>query len=232
MAQLVLITRPLEQAQKFAETITSLGYSPLISPLLTIENIPTDFEKNDAPDAFIVSSVQALTQLHIPMGWAHIPVFCVGDLTANAARDAGFQNIISGKGGIADLAPLINHQMKPHAKLVYLRGEHVHQDINALLQDYEIREILMYRAHALQHFSAQILDQFDKIDIVTLFSSRTALIFKELIEKNKLTPYLKNIKLLCLSPSVVESVKEMGWKECHIADFPNQAALIEKLKSL
>lgn len=232
MTQLVLITRPIEQAQTFADSVSAIGYSPLICPLLNIETISTSFEREDCPDAIIFSSSQAIHQLQIPGSWMHIPAYCVGPLTANAAKDNGFQNVIAGTSGIEELSHIIREDMEARSILLYLRGEHVHQDINHLLPNFNIREILTYRAHPIQHFTPQLLDQFDKINIVTLFSHRTGLIFKELIEKNALTPYLKNIKLLCLSPSVVDSVKELNWKECHIADLPNQSSMIEKLKSL
>ena len=232
MSKLVLITRPIEQARQFAEQVIAAGDIPLVHPLLHIQHIPTFFEPDDQPDALLLSSVQTVQQLHIPEEWLSLPTFCVGGMTAQAAQDIGLKNIYVGGGGMTDLCAIIQDKISPKSCLLYLRGENIHQDVHSLLPEYNIREIITYRAQPVTHFTPEVLDQFEQIDVVTLFSSRTAAILNELLEKNALSPYVKNIKLLCLSSSVLESVKEKKWKSIHIADSPTQTALLDRLKSI
>lgn len=232
MTRLVLITRPIEQATEFAEQIASLGFTPLIQPLLQMEHFRPSVEPFDKPDAIILSSRQALENIDIFDGWQDIPVFCVGEMTEQAARQKGFTNTFFGQGDLIDLLHLMIADIPAGRKLLYLRGQDVRHDLTRLLPDYKVREIITYRAKPVAALNSDVLDKFADIYTITLFSGRSGAVLKKLMQQNGLISHAKNINLLCLSPSVVESIAELKWKSCRISDLPNQNSVIEKLKSL
>lgn len=232
MSKLVLVTRPIEQARDFAGQIAELGFTPLIQPLLEMEYFPFCVKDVTKPAAIILSSRQSLQHLEVPRDWLALPVFCVGETTEHIARQRGFVNAFSGHGGLTDLLPLIAQNIPAGGKLLYLRGEDVRYHLKTLLPDYQIHEIITYRANPAFSLHPEVLDKFDRINVITLFSARSGLVLKELIHKNGLISYVKNINLLCLSPSVVESMVEMEWRSCVVSDSPNQISVIEKLKSI
>lgn len=232
MQKLVLVTRPIEQATEFAELINALGFTPLIQPLLEIEYFPFSLKQSEKPAAIILSSRQSLKNIEIPADWRAIPVFCVGDMTAKVARQAGFQNVIAGDGDLTDLLPLVLGQIPAGQNLLYLRGEDVRHDLKTCLPDYHIQELVTYRAKPVAALQSDVLSRFGEIDVITLFSARSGAVLQRFIHENGLISHVKNINLLCLSPSVVESMVEMKWKSCIAPDFPNQHSVIEKLKSI
>lgn len=232
MSQLVLVTRPIEQALKFAEQIKSLGFDPILQPVLKIEYTPFSFDTFEDYNGLILSSAQSIQNQLIPRAWEMTPVFCVGEMTAHAAIQSGFKKIFTGQGGLLDLIPLIERQVPASGKLLYLRGENVRHDLNKVLTGYSIYEQITYQAKPILQISPDVLDRFGQIDVITVFSARSGAVLRQLIKENGLTSHTPRIKLLCLSPSVVESMVEMNWKSCAIPDFPNQRSVIEKLKSL
>lgn len=232
MSKLVLITRPIEQAREFAEQITELGFAPLIQPLLEIEYLQFSLDRITKPAAIILSSRQSIQNSDMPVEWLSLPVFCVGEMTEHIARQKGFLNVISGHSGLVDLLPAITSQIPVGGNLLYPRGEDVRHDLQLLLPDYKIHDVITYRARHVSRLDPDVLEKFAQIDVITLFSARSGAVLRQLIHENGLISYIKNINLLCLSPSVVESMVEMGWGSCVSADFPNQMSVIEKLKSI
>jgi len=232
MSKLVLITRPIEQARDFAEQISTLGFTPLIQPLLEIDYFPFSVDAVMKPAAIILSSRQSIQNFNLPLEWLSLPVFCVGEMTEHIARQKGFLNVVSGQGGLVDLLPAITAQIPAGGNLLYPRGEDVRHDLQMLLPDYKIHDVITYRARPVSRLDPDVLGKFDRIDVITLFSVRSGTVLRQLIHENGLISHIKNINLLCLSPSVVESMVEMGWGSCVSADFPNQMSVIEKLKSI
>lgn len=232
MSAVVLVTRPFEQARAFAAEIIPLGALPVIQPLLDIEYISLDFETISKPDAVIVTSLHAVKGRIFPVGWQDVPVYCVGEKTAESARISGAQMCVCGEGGVESLLPLIRLDIPRGSHILYLCGNHVTCDMTEALHDYKVEAVIGYRASAVDTFQPDILAVFPEIVYITLFSARTGRILSDLMNKNHLNPYAKNIKLLCLSSSVLESVQEIGWKSCHVAEHPTQTSMIEKLKCL
>jgi len=232
MVQTVLVTRPFVQAREFAADIEKIGFIPLIQPLLDIHFIPFSFGNIIKPKAILLTSLHGLGSEKPPLDWADIPVFTVGLKTKDVARDAGFHNIYSGDGDIDDVIPLIRQHIPALSRLLYMRGEHIQRDSKTLLPDYQIDEKITYDAKPVRKFDDNILNSFTNIDILTLFSARSGAILKDLLSQYHLASRLKSIKLLCLSRAVLESVKELNWTSCHVAEHPTAPSMIKTLERL
>src|SRR5690606_28894248 len=92
----VLITRPRERALELARELERRGDTALIEPLLAIEPV-----RGPAPDlagvqAIVLTSINAVPALDVPA--KALPVFAVGDVTTEAAREAGCAAVVSARG--------------------------------------------------------------------------------------------------------------------------------------
>ena len=102
----VWVTRARPGADRTAERLATLGFTPVLAPLLAIR--PLDAR----PD---LTGVQALafTSRNAVQVFAELsgdrapPVFAVGDATAASAREAGFHDVRSAGGDLHALAALV-----------------------------------------------------------------------------------------------------------------------------
>lgn len=108
----IVVTRPRPDSEALAGRLTDLGYDVLIAPLLDITPLPLAVDDIERFDALVLTSRHALTSL---AGDAHelaaargLPVFCVGDATAAAARLSGFRSVVAGPGDAAGLKEVID----------------------------------------------------------------------------------------------------------------------------
>lgn len=103
----VWITRTLPGAALTAARVQALGWTPLVSPLLEVRLLDTPIGL-DGVGALAFTSpngVAAFVRLRTERA---LPVFAVGDGTADAARSAGFAEVISAAGDVHDLVALID----------------------------------------------------------------------------------------------------------------------------
>ena len=84
----IVITRGLEQAQRFAERFTGKTNDLLFEPLLSIEKLSNVLPEHQAGCVLILTSVNAVDVLK-HTEWINNPVCCVGEATEQALRDAG-----------------------------------------------------------------------------------------------------------------------------------------------
>ena len=106
----VWVTRAQPQAAATAERLVQMGHEPVVSPLIETRLVPATLDGLAGAGALAFTSQAAidaaLLQDLVP-ALADLPVFAVGDATADAAQRAGFKRVLSAGGAITDLATLI-----------------------------------------------------------------------------------------------------------------------------
>lgn len=153
-----------------------------------------------------------------------VPAYCVGEVTARAARDAGWDATCVGLDA-NELVAALTHS-RPAAPLLHLRGVHASGDIAGRLS----AAGLPTQAQAI--YDQQLLTPTpEALDALTgalpiiapLFSPRTARHFATL-------PATAPLHLLALSEAVAEPLRAMEFRELLIAaqpDAASTAALVE-----
>ena len=232
MSRLVLVTRAMEQAKEFAAEIQSIGAVPVIQPLLDVQYESVDLQKIKRPDAIVLTSSHSIKFRQIPALWQDIPVFCVGERTEIVARAAGAKNCISGHSGVDDILVQIRKKISAGQTILYLCGEHTSRNMKQALSAYHLQSVVTYHAKAVDVFSQDMIDSFYRLHTITLFSPRTGLILKQFMDKHNFNHFAPTINLLCLSAPVLESVKDMKWKSCYVADSPTQSSMVNKLNMI
>ena len=175
----LLLTRPLAQSQAFAAELAERlpgRFRPAISPLLDIVPLPGPLDL-DGIQGLIFTSANGVEQFASRTAHRSLPVWCVGEMTAAAARQAGFA-ARSADGEVAGLAALIIAAHRPGAgEFLHVRGAHAAGDLTGRLSRAGVpaRGAEIYDQVALPLTAeARELLAAGRIAVITLFSPRTA----------------------------------------------------------
>ncbi len=210
----IWVTRAEPGASATAERLTALGFEPVVAPL--IETRPRDVVVDLTGVAALAFTSAAAVRAFAARaafrgsGW-DLPGFALGQATAQAAREAGFDNVLSAGGDAAALAALIAAQD--------LTGEILHPGAAELAADLPgVRALAIYDSHPAAlpaGFTTQDLDA------VLLHSPRAARLLAAL-------PPPPGLVALCLSPAVAAPLTGLGLT-IRIAKAPNEEALLALL---
>ncbi|MGK9231109.1 uroporphyrinogen-III synthase [Inquilinus limosus] len=229
-----LVTRPLEEAERFAEAMRDRGLDPVIAPVLEIEPIDPGPIALDDVQAVLATSRNGIDAFARRVARRDLPVLAVGDATAELARTLGFQEVASAAGDGADLAELARARLDPAAGvLLHPSGEDVARDLSALLSPagFTVRRIVLYRARPATELPPAAVEALadPRLAGVVFFSPRTAKVFATLAARVDLTHRLAGLTAVCLSPAVAQALDPSPWRAVRIADRPDSPSLLARL---
>ncbi len=233
----LLLTRPQPDAARTAVALRTLGHEPTVAPLFEIEILSNADLSAGSWRAFLVTSANALRGLAGPahrVEVRHVPVFTVGDRTAQAVRDAGFTAVTSAGGDVNDLADLVAARLNPPARLLYLTGEDRSGDLAGTLRarGFVVDMVVVYRAVVAETLPAQAAAALTSgIDGVLHYSRRSAETYVSAARAaGLLASALKPIHF-CLSAQVAEPLAQAGASAIRIAPRPVETDLIGLIPS-
>ncbi|MDR7104078.1 uroporphyrinogen-III synthase [Croceicoccus sp. BE223] len=146
----------------------------------------------------------------------HLPAFCVGETTAQAARAAGFTVVGMGSGGLQSVLPLAGG----YRNLLRLSGEaRVPLDPPPGVR---IETVTCYRV-AARPIDPALADLLHKGALVLLHSGEAATHFAA--EIDRLAIARSAIRVACLAPRIAEAAGT-GWAAITIAGQPQDCALL------
>lgn len=231
-----LITRPAEDAKDLQSALRRRGIAVVHEPMLTIERM-TDvaIDTTGAQGLLFTSSngVRAFARLS---DRRDLTAFAVGDATARACREAGFETVHSASGDVDALANyVIDHCQPQDGPLVQVAGTVTAGDLAGALRaaGFIIDRVPIYAAHAATALSegTRTAMKSGRIDAILFFSPRTAATFVSLAQSAGLENACRNINAYCLSPAVAKRAAALPWKRVTIAAEPTQTALLASLDS-
>lgn len=232
MVSLVLVTRPLEQAGEFAKAVMDCGAEALICPMLKIVPRFFDPESFHLPDAVIVTSGQVFSCGADFSRVFHLPLYCVGAVTSDKARYAGFLDVRPFSQDVTTLLENLTHDVPFGSRLLYLRGRDVRIDLEAVLPQYSLDQKIIYQADPVGELSPEIIRIFPEIHTVALFSARSGVVFARHMLQYGFQNMMGGVNLLSLSSVVQESVSEFEWRSCVIAPQPDMLSMVCALTTL
>lgn len=133
----VWVTRAQPQAAATAARLVQRGHEPVVQPLIETRIVPVALNGLTGAGALAFTSQTAIdaaiSQGLIP-ALANLPVFAVGDATADAAQRAGFKQVQSAGGAVSDLAALILSNLASwQGDLIHLSARQPAGDLTGLL---------------------------------------------------------------------------------------------------
>ncbi|RLJ41264.1 uroporphyrinogen-III synthase [Litoreibacter meonggei] len=211
----VLLTRPKAAGERFA---ADLAAPVILSPLM--ETVFLDFEPlEQAPDAMVFTSENGVRGFVRGSEWRG-RAFCVGDRTAQEARDAGF-DAESADGDLRDLNTLLADRAQG-MRLAHARGRHVAGDVDMGAVPLTVYE---QRAVPLSDEARAALGRAHKL-IVPLFSPRSAALFaKQLTGKE-----IATLDVIVISDSAAKVAQDAGLHVARVADAPDAVAMLHAIE--
>ncbi|PCJ58945.1 MAG: uroporphyrinogen-III synthase [Rhodospirillaceae bacterium] len=230
----VLLTRPRQDSESLAAHLQARGKACRIEPMLAIRQYGDVALALEQVQAFLLTSANGARALADTTAERHLPAYVVGDKTAAAACDLGFENVHSADGDIHALASLVIAAVDPKAGvLLHATGEAIAGDLAGVLVDYgfDVRRVALYQALPTEKISTATADALRNGEItdVLFFSPRTAAAFVRLVNDAGLTCECAQVSAICLSPAVAGAAEGLPWKTLRVAAHPDEAALLREL---
>jgi len=205
----VLVLRPEPGAAATVKRARERALDAVAIPLFEIEPVAWEAPEAGSFDGLLLTSANAVR--HGGKGLASLrglKVYAVGEATADAARNAGFDIAASGDAGVDRLLASI----EPDLKLLHLCGRD-RRDTAGVAQ--RISSIAVYQANAVQK-----PDLSTAVGSVALIHSpRAGERFAELVGDRS------SIAIAAISPAAAEAV-ESGWQAVEASDEPSDDALL------
>ena len=204
----VLVLRPEPAASKTVAAARKLGLEAEAIPLFEVEPVPWDLPDVTGFDGLLLTSANAIrhggNRIRDLRG---LPVYAVGETTAEAARNEGFDIASVGDSGVDRLLG----SMPSDLKLLHLAGEHRRSPDHA---PQSIVAIAVYRS---AERDASIGDLSGVVALI--HSPRAGRRLAELVTERGGTA------IAAISPAAAEAVGE-GWSRVASADTPSDEALL------
>jgi uroporphyrinogen-III synthase len=208
MARL-LVLRPEPGASATAARARALGLDAFATPLFAIEPVKWEAPEAGGFDGLLLTSASAVRcageQLQELRG---LRAHAVGDATAAAARDAGFDIGSAGEAGVDRLLDSI----EPDLRLLHLCGEDRRVPDDARQ---EVTPVVVYRANEIENPDLGIAPG----SVALIHSPRAGARFADLVSARE------EVAIAAISAAAAEAAGG-GWKSVDVADRPNDEALL------
>jgi uroporphyrinogen-III synthase len=222
----VWVTRTEPGASETAARLRALGHDSLVAPLLAVRALPFSAPERVGAIAFTSrNGVAAVTDWPEAAAWRDLPVFAVGDATAQAARAAGFRRVESARGDVEALRHLLTARRADWSGPVLHPG--ARQPTGELTIDgVEVLPVTAYEA-VEQPLPIKVRATWPGLDAVLIHSPRAA---RVLVRVTVGLP-LNRLSAACISKAAAQPLLGV-LARIIVADQPTETAVLHALGKL
>ncbi len=233
----VLITRPRPEADRLAQRLRGRGFEVCLEPMLEIRDRAARLPPIGSPQAILLTSANGARALAAASPLRDRPVYAVGEQTAAAASDAGFERVRAAGGDIDSLVDCVKRELDPAAgPLLYGCGADRAGDLAGILGGFgfDVTLVVLYDAVAATALSPGCAEALRRaeIDAALFFSPRSAAAFVSLVRDAGVEGSCAAVTALCLSAAVAEAAAPMRWRWVRIAARPDAPSLLALLDDM
>ena len=119
------------------------------------------------------------------------------------------------------------------SNILYICGDHLSYDLEGSLKSnsYNITSKVVYASDAITELSKNEIAQINEVvEIVMLYSPRTAKIFVDLALKYNL--YTSNKIAICISNKCANNIAKLQWMGVKVASSPNEIKMLELINKM
>jgi uroporphyrinogen-III synthase len=221
----LIITRPMGDAQPLAQKLEERGHETIIAPLLKIEARTDATLPEKKYQAICITSANVFVSPGFLGARQHLPLYCVGPQSAEAARHAGFTDVRERGGNVRGLAEAIAGELTAATgPVLYLSGQETSGDLGGLLttHGFEVDRLVIYDAVPLVMTLSQ--GELSQADGVLLYSPRSARLWVEALAGRKVKYGFIHF---CLSQNVARNLP-LG-SRLRIAQQPDEDHMLSLL---
>jgi uroporphyrinogen-III synthase len=232
-ASSVLITRPEPGAGETAARVASLGFVPIIAPVIRIEPTPAHLPAAAALAGVLVTSGNAVALL--PAAFHAARLFAVGDATAERARAAGFTQVLSAAGDAETLARFVTRRQSPRdGTLLLVTGHGQGKLLAAALRQagFRVGRRVVYAALPIRDLppAAATGLRAGRVRAALFFSAETARQFVRLVQRAGLTGTLAGVEAISIGRPAAVALEVLPWRGIHVAAQPTQDDMLALLR--
>ncbi|MEP0232299.1 uroporphyrinogen-III synthase [Roseibium sp.] len=224
-----LLTRPAPDCARSAERLRALGHDVVEAPMLKM--VATDPGGLDLLDvsALVVTSGRIAGLLANRSDLAALlalPVYTVGNRSAEAMRATGFDRVISANGDVADLVNLVLSEA-PSGRVLYLAAADRAGDLEGHLHRASLACDLVevYRMDPVRDLEPAVLEVLKSgdLDALLLYSRRTVEVLLSVLADHDLMGLLSSLRVIAISQQVASALPDTACVE--VAAHPTEEAL-------
>lgn len=233
----ILVTRPLQDFARTAEAIEVLGFEAMAAPMMNFETKP--FAATDLAEfsGLIFTSANGVRALADFAEFKQLACYAVGDASAKAAQDMGFELFAKGAGDVGSLCDVIAEDYLARGlkkPLLHISGVHRAGNLSAKLAELSIavQRIQAYEMVENRLISEQVMRLILAKEIAGLlfYSTRSAQIFIKNIRKMELLAQIRQIPTFCLSKNIADAACRPYLEHIHFVNQPDEAALLDLMQ--
>ena len=232
----VLVTRAEPGLSRSVAALEMAGYAPVSLPLFEVTDtgneLPADFE-----DHFIFTSANALEVLK-RRNWhpsnEQAIAWCVGDKTAQAAREIGFVNVRSAAGGGARLVQQIaDHGYESGSRFRYFTAPDRSYDVAGALgtHGHVVDTTEIYRVDLRRPTAEEFIAVMAKVKNGALFvySKRSGDHLAGLIKENIDHVNTESMVVVAISESATNMLLNVPWRGVYASPKADETSMISRL---
>lgn len=233
----ILVTRPIAQALKTRERLEAFGHDVSLAPMLEIVFPACPELDARAFQAIAVTSSNALEGLMQRPDrdlLCALPLYAVGDRTAQRAERMGWQRVQSASGAVDDLAGLLQSELSLGAdQILYACGVDRTGDLDTKLiaAGFDVTVAEVYHARAVADLQPTITDGLRQcvFDLILVYSARAASIFLDAVREADLLSAVRAMQICVFSEAVAEPFRALGFVNIVVSSQPSERTLFKEL---
>ncbi|MEL6413559.1 MAG: uroporphyrinogen-III synthase [Pseudomonadota bacterium] len=228
----IIVTRAEPGATETVERLNAHGLSAVLAPMLSLVELPeTQMPDPSALSGLVFTSANGVRTYAARRSDRHLPAWCVGPATSQAARDEGFKTVHESAGNAVDLAHFIAARTPPPENpLLHVANAAAAGSLKETLGSLGYRSIFaplyeMRPADALPSEVASLLNQNASV-ITLLHSEKGASAFAALAKTYALT----NCIGVAISERASGPLERLNLRAIYTAEAPNEDGLFAALE--
>jgi uroporphyrinogen-III synthase len=223
----ILITRPYNIGINSQNKISKLGKKSLLIPLIRIKYLNIEISDSNY-DYIVVTSQNAIATFRNNLWMKDKYILVVGGATKELLLQENYKKILICEENVSGLIDNIYKKISIASNILYICGDHLSYDLEGSLKSnsYNITSKVVYTSDAITELSKNEIAQINEVvEIVMLYSPRTAKIFVDLALKYNL--YTRNKIAICISNKCANNIVKLQWMGVKIASSPNEIKMLE-----
>lgn len=221
------LTRPRADSEAMAATLRARGIDTILAPVMMIA--PCSFQLPQQPPASLLLTSRHAAEA-LPAAWRHVPVYAVGDATADAVRAQGYAHVIVGGGNALELLPAI---VAGQRDVLHLSGAEIKLDLAPLLasQGIALQRCVVYEAQRVTALDAALIAALRSGSVrgVVFYSPHTVRMAQQLLEEADAMAAMAQVDAFCLSLDIAQPAAALGCAAIFTCALPTQQAMMELL---
>jgi uroporphyrinogen-III synthase len=230
----LLVTRPREDADSFANLLRERGHIPVVAPIMQVVPHPGPPLALDGVQAVLTTSANGVRGLAARTDNLDIAIYAVGPQTAEAAKAAGFKTVHNAAGDATALVEFVAKRADPaKGKFLHAAGEETAGRLRQALQarGFTMETVVLYAARPVTALPEIVKDALSNntLDGVLLFSPRSATIFVQLVTDAGLNESCARLTAFCISAATAAALGPLTFARVAVAGTPNQDTMLALL---